>query len=474
MIEFLRGRFGKLPKIIASDYMNKECVVLDSRLIKYDIFGSLAHVKMLAKQNILKKNEENEIIEALKQLLARYQKGEFQLKKELEDVHINIEAEITKLTPYGKKIHTARSRNDQVAVDTRMYLRDELLYIASLIIKLQKSFAKLAKKDVAMPSYTHTRIAQPVTVSFWCESYIQSFERDLERIFDAYKKVNKNPLGACAISGTNWNINRAYTTKLLAFHSLIENEMDAISSRGEIESEILFVLCQLMAKFSRIAEEVILLSEIGIIDIGDEYTTGSSIMPNKKNPDIFEIMRGRTGRVYGNLIHSLTIQKGLMNGHNADTQETKFAVMSGLDVVKETLTLLIDVVPTFEFDEKIAILEIKKGYANATELADLLAMNGISFREVHEKIGKLISQLSKEGRYLEDLKPDEINRILKTKLDVNLILDEKLIQEALLVKKKRFSKHKHKQIKLNPNWEKRINTESNRIKKAFRALLISC
>ncbi len=452
------GRFEKLPNKIVFDYMNDEN---DSRLIKYDILGSIAHVKMLSKQNILKKNEADKIIKMLKHLLILHQKGKFQLKKELEDVHMNIENKVTKFTHYGKKMHIARSRNDQIAVDTRMYLRDELLSTASLIIKLQKSFKKLAKKDIAMPSYTHTRVAQPITTSFWCESYVQSFERDLERIFDVYARVNRNPLGACAISGTNWKIDRKYTSELLGFESVIENEMDAISSRGEIEAEILFLLSQLMAKLSRFAEEIIWFSESGIIELSDEYTTGSSIMPNKKNPDVLELMRGRTGRVYGNLIHLLTIQKGLMNGHNADTQETKFAVMSGLDIVKETLVVLIDIVPTFEFDEKKMIIEIKKGYANATELADLMVMNEIPFRDAHERIGKLVGQLIKQEKYLEDLEPKEINKILGTNLDI------KLIENAISIKKERLSK----KIKLNPKWGGKINVELDKIKKIFCTLI---
>lgn len=455
------GRFEKSPKEIVLDYMSRENVQLDSRLVKYDILGSVAHVKMLSERGILKKSEAEEIINALKKVLADYGSGKFRLKKELEDVHMNVEDEVTKITVHGKKMHTARSRNDQVAVDTRLYLRDELLQVAGLAVQLQKSFAKLAEKDVAMPSYTHTRVAQPVTTSFWCESYVQSLERDLERIFDAYRKVDRNPLGACAISGTSWKINRKRTAELLGFDSVIENEMDAISSRGEMEAEMLFALSELMAKLSRFAEEVIWLSGMGLVEIGDEYTTGSSIMPNKKNPDVLELVRGRAGRVYGNLIHALTVQKGLMGGHNTDTQETKYAVMCGLDTSKETLAVLVDLVPTLEFDEKKMTQEIKTGYANATGLADLLAMNGVPFREAHKKVGKLVAWLAKEGKSIEDIGAKKIKEMLGTDIG------EREIEKAIRVKKERLAR----KIKINGEWEKKIQGEANRIEAIFKNLI---
>ncbi len=455
------GRFEKSPKEIVFNYMSKENVELDSRLVRYDILGSIAHVKMLCEQGILKKDEADAIISALKAVLKSHENGKFLLDKKLEDVHMNVEAEVTKLTPHGKKMHTARSRNDQVAVDTRLYLRDELLSAAEQVVRLQKSFAKLAEKDAPMPSYTHTRVAQPITVSFWCESYVQSLGRDLERIFDVYKKANRSPLGACAISGTPWKIDRKRTAELLGFDSVLENEMDAIGSRGELEAEVLFTLSQLMAKLSRFAEETIWLSQKEIIIIGDEYTTGSSIMPNKKNPDVLELVRGRTGRVYGNLLHALTVQKGLMSGHNTDTQETKYAVMAGLDTTKECLAVLIDLVPTLEFDGKKMAEEMKNGYANATELADLMAMNGIPFREAHEKSGKLVGELAKQGKFIEDLTPAEINRMLGTKLD------EKKIAEAISLKKPRLSR----KVRISGEWTDKIGAERKKIDAAFAALI---
>ncbi len=454
------GRFGKSPKEIVYGYMSGENVQLDSRLVEYDILGSLAHVKMLGEQGILGKKEADEITAALKTVLKLHENGTFRLKKELEDVHMNVESEVTRITPLGKKMHTARSRNDQVAVDTRLYLRDELLSLASQVVELQEAFAKLSQKDGPMPAYTHTRVAQPITISFWCESYVQSFGRDLERIFAAYEKTNRSPLGACAISGTPWNISRKRTAELLGFNSVLENEMDAIGSRGELEAEILFALSELMAKLSRFAEEVVWLSQKGIIVLGDEYTTGSSIMPNKKNPDPLELVRGRTGRVYGNLVHTLTVQKGLMSGHNTDTQETKYAVMSGLDTAKESLAMLADLVPTLAFDSRKVAQELKEGYANATELADLMAMSGIPFRDAHGKSGKLVAQLSKEGRFIEDLPPSELNKLLGTKLD------EGTLAEAIKFGKPRLAR----KVKVSGEWKGKISAEQAKIQAAFSAL----
>ncbi|MFA5077814.1 MAG: argininosuccinate lyase, partial [Candidatus Micrarchaeia archaeon] len=394
-------------------------------------------------------------------VLELHEEGKFRLKKELEDVHMNVEAKVTEITPLGKKMHTARSRNDQVAVDTKLYLRDELLEVAALIVKVQKAFAQLAKKDVPMPAYTHTRVAQPVMTSFWCEAYVQAFSRDLERVFDAYKKTNRCPLGACAVSGTRWSIDRKRTAELLGFESVMENEMDAVGSRGELEAEIAFALSQVMARISRFAEEGIWFSEMGMIKIGDEYATGSSIMPNKKNADILELMRGRCGRVYGSLVHILTVQKGLINGYNSDTQESKFAVMSALDTAKQSLAILADLAPTLEFDEKKMAYEIKRGYANATEIADLLAMGGMPFREAHEKSGKLVAELIKQGKFIEDAEPAEINKIMGTNLE------ESAISEVVELKKARLCR----KVTVSGAWEKEIEKQKGKIGKAIAGLL---
>lgn len=454
------GRFEKSPKEAVFDYMSAENATLDSRLIKYDILGSMAHVQMLSFQGILKKGEANEILKALKKVLEMHEKGEFKLKKELEDVHMNVENEVTKITPLGKKMHTARSRNDQIALDMRLYLRDEILEVEALVIGLQEAFAKLGKTDVPMPSYTHTRVAQPIMSSFWCESYVQSLGRDLERLNAAYEKANLSPLGACAVSGTGWNIDRKKTAALLGFNGILENEMDTINARGELEAEIVFALAEIMAKLSKFAEESIWFSEMGLIEVGDEFTTGSSIMPNKKNLDIMELLRGRCGRVYGLLMHILSVQKGLISGYNSDMQETKYAVMSALDTAKESLRIATDFAPTIEFNEEKMAEEIKKGYANATEIADALAMNGLPFREAHEKAGKLVADLIKEGKFIEDLSPKELNAKLGSKLS------EDVLKKAVSLRKGRLSK----KISVNASWKDKIKKEKEKLENAFAKL----
>lgn len=454
------GGFTHSPKKIINEYMSKENIQFDKDLIEYDILGSLAHIEMLKDQKILKKEEHREIKKALKKILKLHEKGKFILKEELEDVHMNIENEVTKYTVFGEKLHTARSRNDQILLDMRLYLRDELLKIADLIFELQKAFLKLGRKNMAMPAYTHTRIAQPITTCFWCQAYVQSFDRDLERIFDAYKRVNKNPLGACAVSGTSWNINREKTAQLLGFESILENEMDAINSRGEIEAEVIYILSQFNTKLSRFAEEIIWFSEKGMIKIKEEHTTGSSLMPNKKNPDVFELLRGRTARTYGSLIQVLSVQKGLISGYNSDVYETKYAIMNTIKHVKESISLLIVLVPALNFDEKRMEEEIKKGYANATELADLIAKKGVPFRKAHEKIGKLVVKLAKQGKYIENLNAKEISEMLKIKIE------KKDLENAIGLKKKRFAT----KIKLNTEWKKLIEHKTNLIREKFKFL----
>ena len=310
-------------------FNSEENAGLDKRLVSYDILGSIAHVKMLSKQGIIQKGEATAIIDALKTTLDDFDRGIFTLDPALEDVHTNVEAAVTKLTPSGKKMHIARSRNDQVLLDMRMLMRDEAIVIAKALIKLQGSFVELSEGDSVMASYTHTRIAQPITVSFWCDAHSRSLERDIRRLLSCMETMDSNPLGAGAIAGSGWPIDRRYTASLLAFKDVQENELDAISSRGEDEAELLSILSILMGKLSGLAEELIWLSQKGLTRIPDRFCTGSSMMPNKRNPDVLELVRGRAGRVSSNLLHVLMVKKGLISGYHSDLQETKYAVMSG-------------------------------------------------------------------------------------------------------------------------------------------------
>lgn len=444
-----KGRFSKNPKKKVIEFNSSENIQLDERLVAYDIIGSIAHVKMLSKQKILKENEADEILKALKEVYKDWQEGRFKLSTEHEDVHMNIEAAVSEKTQHGKKMHTARSRNDQILLDMRMYLRDEIIELAEAITKLQESASKL--KDGPMVGYTHTRIAQPITVSFWAEAIVKSLQRDLERLVVCFSKADSSPLGACALAGSSWPIDREYTAKLLGFGSVQENELDTISSRGELEAELLSQLSILMAKLSGLAEELIWLSEKGLMELPDDLCTGSSIMPNKKNPDTLELVRGRTGRVYASLNHVLTVKKGLISGYHSDMQETKYAVMQGVDTAKSSIMMMSLVLENLAFNDEKIIGELDRGFAQATEIADHLAMQ-MPFREAHEKTGKLV-------KYCEDNKTT-ISKIGQKEAEKILGMEIPEWKELVSVKRKRL--------------ERKVEVPENKIsKKSFYKKLLS-
>lgn len=426
------GRFKKGPDKGILQFNSAENVMLDEKLIPYDIIGSIAHVKMLKKQKILKDNEASEIIKALKEILKSWEKGQFKLDPKLEDVHMNIEAAVSKKTKHGKKIHTARSRNDQVLLDMRMYMRDEIFGLAKGINELQKSFATLAKKDGPMVGHTHTQVAQPITISFWCDAQVQGLQRDIERLKDCYKRINSCPLGACALAGTSWNIDKEYTAKLLAFDNAQKNELDTISSRGEAEAELLSSLSILMTRLSGLAEELIWLSQKGLLELPDEFCTGSSIMPNKKNPDALELIRARTARVQSNLVHVLSVKKGLISGYHSDMQETKGAVMDGIETAAQSLNVMSKIVKKLKFNKGKIEAELEAGFAQATEIADALAMKGMPFREAHEKVGKLVKECEKKGVALSKHKGTgkRLKRKIVLKEDGFLSKEGKKIEDA--------------------------------------------
>ena len=406
------GRFGSGPAERTLEFNSAENAELDEKLIPYDILGSIAHVRMLARQKILSPEEEDEIVSALKETYANWEAGGFHLKKELEDVHMNVEAAVTAITAAGKKMHTARSRNDQVLLDMRLYMRDQVGGLVQGIEALQDAFSSLSKKDGPMAAYTHTRVAQPITISFWCESWAEGLGRDTGRLLDLYERLDQNPLGACAIAGTSWAIDRGETARLLGFASVQRNELDTISSRGECEAELLSCLSILNCRLSRLAEELIWLSQKGLVTISEEHTTGSSIMPNKKNPDVLELIRGRAGRVYSNLVHCLVVLKGLPSGYHSDMQETKYAVMSGLEHSLAGLGAMRMVVSGLGFDQTEIEAELRRGYAEATEIADYLAMQGVPFREAHERTGRLVRHAEGKKKALSEIPEAEAGKIL--------------------------------------------------------------
>lgn len=393
------GIFSKEPSKRLIEFMSAENMEMDEKLIPYDIQGSKAHVQMLTDQGILKEEEGKEILKALDEVLEEWKQGKFKLKKELEDIHMNIEAKVTEKTEFGKKMHTARSRNDQINLDMRLYMKDAIKAIQEQIKKLQQGY-KVHEKEEEFVGYTHTRVAQPLKLSTWANGYVESLNKDLERLKQLYSRVNKNPLGACAIGGTGWNIDPKKTAKILGFEGIEENPFATISFRGELEAELLFSISLISMKLSKISEELIWLSYTGLIELPEEYCTGSSIMPNKKNPDALELIRGKTGRTYGNLVNVLTILKGTMSGHNADSQETKKPVMDSVAQILQCLDILAEIIGKLKFNKEKIKEELEKGNAYATLQADKLVKKGMSFREAHEKVGKSLKKEKKNKLHL--------------------------------------------------------------------------
>lgn len=438
MAKLWQGVFeGAKEDVIAFNSLDN--IKFDEKLTYYDILGSIAHIKMLSKQNILKQDEAVQIIDTLKQIFQDYKVNKFKLDPELEDIHTNIENAVTKITPFGKKMHMARSRNDQVLLDMRLYLRDHVLEICEQLFNLQSSFASLSKKEGVMASYTHTRVAQPITVSFWCDSFVKSFERDFSRLLDCYKRININPLGACAIAGTSWNIDREYTAKLLGFSTVQKNALDTITSRGECEAELVFVLSMLLTKLSGLSEELIWLSQKGLIKIPDEFCTGSSIMPNKKNPDVLELVRARSAKVSSHLFQILNIKKGLISGYHSDMQETKGTVMQAIEITNGCISVLASLIQKLVFDQTKIIQELESGYAQATWIADALVKKGAPFRDTHGIVGKLVNDCQSKEIYLSQAEPLEgftkdewleITSLERERLKVEIKLDENQIKEV--------------------------------------------
>ena len=402
------GRFDKASDEEMYSFLSSENVALDSALVKYDIEGSLAHVCMLAKQKIIAKKETSDILSALVAVQKKSVEGKFSLDPMLEDVHTNVEAAVTAITANGKTMHTARSRNDQVSLDTRMYMRDAINEVSDALIMLQNSLASLAKEDCIFPTYTHTQVAQPASLSFWCHAHWCEIERDLERLSQLYARVNVCPLGSGAVAGTTWNIDREYSSKLLGFSAPTPNPMDSVGNRGELEAEFLSHLYIAMAHASKMATDIILLANKRLLVLPDEYSTGSSMMPQKKNPDPLELIRAKTSRMLGLYVHAADLMKGVPSGYNLDSQESKYALMQGVKTALASFTILSKILPKLEFDEEKIALELEEGYACATELADLLAKNGLLFRSAHSETGGIVKECISKKKFLSSLSASEI------------------------------------------------------------------
>ena len=423
------GRFDKPPADELFDFLSAEDAALDQKLAVCDIEGSLAHVAMLTNQKILEKKEAAEILAALLKLHKQAQEGKFYVDPKLEDVHTNVEGAVTKITPNGKKMHTARSRNDQVSLDTRMYLRDAINELSAGLLSLQSSLVQLSKNDCVFPSYTHFQVAQPVSVSFWAHAHWQECERDLQKLSELYARVNFNPLGSGAVAGTTWNIDRAYTSKLLGFSAPTANPMETVSNRGEMEAELLSVLVCAANHCSRIAEDIILLSNKRLIILPDEYSTGSSMMPQKKNPDPLELIRGKASRMLGLYVHAASLLKGLPTGYAKESQESKYAAMSGVDTALAVFSILAKIIPLLKFDKEKIALELEEGYACTTELADLLAKKGVPFRTAHEITGGVVKGCIAKKMYLSQLSAGEISKL------AGVQISQKELVEAVSVDK---------------------------------------
>ncbi len=405
------GRFiDKLSKTVESF---TESISYDHRLWRYDIEGSIAHAKMLGKQGIIHKREMEKIIKGLKEISRQIGAGNFRFREDLEDIHMNIEsALINKIGDVGGKLHTARSRNDQVVLDLRLYLREESKAILSLIKKLQRTLLNTAINhlNVLMPGYTHLQRAQPVLLSHHILAYVEMLQRDRERLNDTLKRIDILPLGSCALAGTTLPIDRVYVAKLLGFKSISQNSIDAVSDRDFV-IEFLSNAALLMMHLSRLSEELILWSteEFKFIELPDAFTTGSSIMPQKKNPDVAELIRSKTGKVYGNLLSLLTVMKGLPLSYNRDFQEDKIPVFETVDTIKACITVLSEMLPRIQFNVKRMQEGAGNAYATATDLAEYLVKKGIPFRKAHEITGKIVLYCIKKKRHFEELSLREFN-----------------------------------------------------------------
>ncbi|MBD1928134.1 argininosuccinate lyase [Trichocoleus sp. FACHB-90] len=384
----------------------------DIELIEYDITGSIAHAKMLAKTGIISKEEGEQLVAGLEQIRQEYRLGEFNPGIDAEDIHFAVEHRLTQLVgDAGKKLHTARSRNDQVGTDTRLYLRDQITQIRSQLREFQGVLFNLAADNVEtlIPGYTHLQRAQPVSLAHHLLAYFQMVQRDWERLGEIYKRVNISPLGSGALAGTTFPIDRHYTAELLNFDGVYANSMDGVSDR-DFAIEFLSASSIIMVHLSRLAEEIILWSsqEFGFVTLLDTCATGSSIMPQKKNPDVPELVRGKTGRVFGHLQGMLVLMKGLPLAYNKDLQDDKEALFDSVKTVKgclEAMTILLS--EGLEFRTSRLAQAVAEDFSNATDVADYLAARGVPFREAYNLVGKVVKTSLAAGKLLKDLSLEE-------------------------------------------------------------------
>ncbi len=403
------GRFEKASDKLADDFNSS--IHFDKRMYRQDIRGSIEHAAMLTRQGILTEDDLGKITEGLLGILEELDSGKLSFDDNAEDIHMFIEAELTKrIGDAGKRLHTARSRNDQVAVDLRLYMREETECVIDMLKALTDAVLEVAKanKEAIMPGYTHLQRAQPITFAHHLLAYAMMFLRDIDRLFDAKTRMNYSPLGSCALAGTTYPTDRDSVALALGFDGVTMNSIDGVSDRDYcIELEAAFAT--IMMHLSRFSEEIILWSswEFKFIELDDAYTTGSSIMPQKKNPDMAELVRGKTGRVYGDLMATLTMLKGIPLAYNKDMQEDKEAVFDSVDTVKKCLEIFIPMVRTMRPLPENMLAAAKKGFINATDLADYLTKKGLPFRSAYKIVGTIVGKCVKENKTLDELALEE-------------------------------------------------------------------
>jgi argininosuccinate lyase len=405
------GRFSEGTDPLVEDFTSS--VHFDSRLYKYDIEGSIAHAEMLSRQGLITKAEAKRIVRALKEIEEEIEKGKFVPSKEFEDIHMNIEARlIQKIGNAGKKLHTARSRNDQVSLDIKLYLRSECRKILKKISLLQDEILNLAQEHIntIMPGYTHMQRAMPVLLSQHLLAYFEMLKRDWTRFFNTLKSLDSMPLGAGALAGTGLPVDRNYVAEKLGFSEISSNSMDTVSDR-DFALDFLYACAVLMMHLSRLSEELILWStqEFGFVSLPDRFATGSSMMPNKKNPDVLELIRGKTGRVYGNLISLLTVMKGLPLTYNRDMQEDKEPLFDSADTAIASINILIELLPELKFSRE-RMKECVDSSLFATDMAEYLVKKGVPFRTAHSIVGRIVKFCLAKKRSLDSLSLAELKK----------------------------------------------------------------
>ena len=404
------GRFSKSTDAMVDDFNSS--IRFDSRMYKQDIKGSMAHVKMLGKCGIISAEDSALIYKTLKEIMLDIEKGVVNFEIDAEDIHMNIEKILTeRIGDVAKRLHTGRSRNDQVALDIRMYLKDEIKAINTMIKKLIEVLVSVAESNLntIMPGYTHLQRAQPISLAHHLMAYVEMLLRDIDRLADCYKRLDVMPLGSGALAGTTYPLDRAMVAGELGFSAITENSIDGVSDR-DFAIELASCLSILMMHLSRFSEEIILWCshEFSFIELDDAFSTGSSIMPQKKNPDIAELVRGKSGRVYGNLVALFTVMKALPLAYNKDMQEDKEAIFDSVDTVKMCLPVFTNMVKTMKVRENKMLSAAKGGFTNATDIADYLVKKGTPFRVSHEIIGKMVAYCIKNNRNIDELTLQEL------------------------------------------------------------------